>query len=122
MLGNRWPYSSPMTYFQRKYIGVWLSLARIPLGLVVYGLAIYLAPQDSWLAYYLFLNLFAFPFVLVVTTFWDSFEAARVWAKFFIGIQPFLLLSFWPTWTTLVLILFVGILVSFIYRWGRRDT
>ena len=86
-----------MSYFQRKYLRVWLSLAKLPIGLGLYVLAMYIAPDESSFGYYLFVNIFAVPFVLVVWTFWDSFDGARVWAKYFLYVQPFLwFLFFWP--------------------------
>lgn len=99
-----------MSFLQKKHLKVWRWLSRIPLGLGIYALTIYLAPNDSSLAYYLFVNLFAIPFVLVVTTFWDAFDGARAWAKYFIGVQPLLWLFFWPQWQTLAVIVILGLL------------
>jgi hypothetical protein len=50
--------------------------------------------SGSTLSYYLFSNLFAIPFSLFVIAFWESLDGARVWGKFFLGIQPILIYFF----------------------------
>ena len=72
----------------------WLRLVALPIGLSIYILAIAKAESNSSLAYYLVVNLFAIPFSLIVVAFWESFEAARIWAISLMAIQPFLWILF----------------------------
>lgn len=72
----------------------WLRLLSLPIGLSIYIFGFIKAEPDSTLAYYLFSNLFAIPFSLLVVAFWESFDNARKWAIALIAIQPIILLMF----------------------------